>query len=290
MSLDLSRFSICQATFGSGTYREQLESIARAGAAGVGVTSWLMPPGLTTQQLKRDIEAAGLTPTVCGGGGPFVLPTRFDPPVLLDPIYATTGDVSPERSVDIAIERLQRLAALEPFCIVVLTGPRGKRRADEAWQLVVDGLARMDEEARRLGVALALEPVHPRFADAFSIISSLDAARAMLDEIGSSNLGILVDTFHVSGMNRPAEQIARARDRIAAVHLGDAPPSPQSAMDRPFPGEGVGNLAGIVQAIEDTGFLGWYDCEVAPGFTASGGPPPLDVVVRRCVEGFLSVT
>lgn len=60
------------------------------------------------------------------------------------------------------------------------------------WDLAVEGLTEMAKLARDYGVSIALEPIN-RYRT--SVVNTVDQALRMISEIGSSNLGVLFDTY-----------------------------------------------------------------------------------------------
>lgn len=91
-------------------------------------------------------------------------------------------------------------------------------------------------------------------------VATLAEARAVLEDAGHANAGILIDSWHFFRGGSSLEELARLpAEMIAAWQMNDAPLAPVSddvftdMMIRLLPGDGDFNLAGLMQAIAATG-------------------------------------
>jgi len=240
------RISICEFTTLTASFEEDLAAYAAAGVRGIGVCEVKLPAD-GAARLRR----SGLAATHCIPAVPSILPL---PPM--------PGPETPAERVEALCAGIRRLAELGPECCVFLTGPAGSLGPAEARRVVLDAIPVVAEAARAAGVRAALEPVHPSQAAVFSFVDSLGAARALLDEAGADDVGLLVDTWHVwDDPGLEAELRASAR-RIAGVHLADRREPTRSHFDRVLPGHGVAPLRSIVRSLEACGYEGWYDVEI----------------------------
>jgi sugar phosphate isomerase/epimerase len=226
------QIGICEFTTFPASFAEDVAAYKAAGVAGIGVLEAKLPPG------RVDLD--GLHATACVPEVPSILPL---PPL--------PGPESVEERVDALCASVRRLAELEPECVLFLTGP-GEGRA-----VVVEGVRRVAEAGRAAGVRVALEPVNPEQRDAFSFVDSVADALALLDEAGTPDVGLLLDTWHVS-----AEQVPAAAGRIYGVHVADRREQTRNLFDRVLPGDGVLPLRETMRAIAATGYDGWYDVEI----------------------------
>lgn len=106
------------------------------------------------------------------------------------------------------------------------------------------------------GVVL-VEPLARGLNGAYPLETAADAL-ALIDEAGSPNLALLLDTFHLArnGEDVPA-LIAGAAERIGHVQLADAP-------DRGEPGSGTVDLDAVGAALRDAGYAGTVAAEYKP--------------------------
>lgn len=229
--------SICEFTTLRASFEEDLAAYRAAGVGGIGVCEFKLGEGAAAR-----LRESGLRATHCVPAVPSILPL---PPM--------EGPAEPEERVEALCASVRRLAELDPVCVVFLTGPAGPR--DDARAVVREGIRAVAEAGRVAGVPVALEPIHPTQDEVFSFVHTIPAA---LELIGDADVGILLDTWHVSD---PA-QIAAHVDRIAGVHVADRREPTRSDFDRVLPGEGVLDLGGAFRALEAGGYDGWYDVEI----------------------------
>lgn len=286
----MERLSMCGATLCKLPLQEQAQISAELGCSGMGVFHSLVPADWTAGDVRRVLDRHELRATICAPRPFSFLQRRGFNAVTGRAV--TRGEGLPA-SLDAMIASLEWLAELRPACVLVIPGPQGGLSRGEAWDTACGALARLCEVADRLDLKLCLEPVHPRFAGDFSILSTIDEALQMISDVGCGDLGVLVEIFHLWDVHDRFEQIARAAGRIMGVQLNDSPAFPRSIVDRLPPGEGAADIAGIVRAIEAAGFRGWYDIEVVSDDGSLGvgaypdsawRRPPRDFA-RQCVAG-----
>lgn len=287
------RLSMCGVTLPRLSLEEQARVSADLGCSGMGMFHRFIPQHLTPDDVRRVLDSNELQATIC-------VPSPFHllPNVRFSAIAGRTeaGGEGLPASLDAMIESLKWLAHLKPDCVLVIPGAQGDMSRMEAWDKACGALVRLCEAADQLGLKLCLEPVHPRFATDFSILSTIDQTLQMISDTGAANLGVLIEIFHVWDIHDRFDQIARAAGRITGVQLSDSPAFPRSIVDRLPPGEGAADIAAIVRAIEATGYRGWYDIEVVSDDGSLGiGAYPDSVwrrspheLARQCVEGSVS--
>jgi sugar phosphate isomerase/epimerase len=227
------RVSICEFTTLAATFEEDLAAYRAAGVQGIGVCEFK----LGDRSAER-LRESGLRATHCIPAVPSILPL----PLM-------EGPAEPEQRVEALCTSVRRLAELDPVCVVFLTGPGNES------EVVREGIRAVAAAGQDVGVPVALEPVHPSQADAFSFVHTLDHA---VELIGPEPVGIMLDLWHVSD---PAE-ISRHADGILGVHVSDRREPTRGHFDRVLPGEGVLDLVAAFRALEAAGYDGWYDVEI----------------------------
>lgn len=113
------------------------------------------------------------------------------------------------------------------------------------------------------GVNLALEfvgPHHLRTAWKNPFIWTMQETLNWIEAIGEPNVGLLLDCYHWYTTGGTYEDIVRLNpSQIVHVHLNDAKDVPvEEALDndRLYPGEGVIDLVGFLQALHQIGYKG----------------------------------
>jgi len=165
-------------------------------------------------------------------------------------------------SVEDAGEALKTAAALQTNTLVVYSGARAGHTCNHARRLIQGALVDLIPQAVELGVSLAVEPMHPGCAAEWTFLTGLDDVLELLEAVGSSQVKIVLDTYHLGQDAAVVERIAGIAPHVAIVQLGDARHPPDGEQDRCRLGEGNLPLAEIVAALKDGGYDGYYDVEL----------------------------
>lgn len=226
------------------------EMIPACRPAGItGISPWrdqVADTGL--EETARMIEGEGLAVTGLCRGGMF---TRAE----------TDGVQSVLEDNRRAIAEAARLGAA---CLVLVVGglPAGSRDIDGARAQVRDMLGTLLPEARKAGVPLAIEPLHPMYAADRACVNTMAHANDLCDELGEG-LGIALDVYHVWWDPSLSQEIARAGRRILAFHICDwLVPTRDLLMDRGMMGDGVIDIPRIRKEVQAVGYSGHAEVEI----------------------------
>lgn len=163
----------------------------------------------------------------------------------------------------LAIEQAHELGA--PLIVLVCGAVPGQSLEDSRKQ-ITDGIATVLPAAEKAGVKLAIEPLHPMYADDRSAINTMAQAHAICDALGSpANLGIAVDVYHVWWDDSLESQIkiAGKKDRLLAFHVCDwKTPTTDLLNDRGLMGEGCIPIRKIKSWANAAGFNGFNEVEI----------------------------
>jgi sugar phosphate isomerase/epimerase len=180
-----------------------------------------------------------------------------------------------------AIEEAHTLGAQ---CLVLVVGgllPNSRDLAGSR-QRVKEGIATLLPEARKAGVSLAIEPLHPMQAAERACINTLEQALDLCDELGEG-LGVAVDVYHVWWDPKLQSQIKRGGKRVLAYHICDwLVPTRDLLNDRGMMGDGVIDLPLIRSWVEATGYAGFQEVEIFSELDWWQRDP--DEVLRTCKE------
>ena len=157
---------------------------------------------------------------------------------------------------------------------------------------VRDGIAATLEYARTVGMALAIEPLHPMYAADRACVNTLEQALDLceaLDPAGSGGLGVAVDAYHVWWDPKLEAQIQRAgcgpgKGRLLAFHVCDwLVPTRDLLNDRGMMGDGVIDLPRMRGWVEAAGFSGYSEVEIfsAENWWKRAGGEVLDTCIAR---------
>jgi len=180
-----------------------------------------------------------------------------------------------------AIEEAHELNAQ---CLVLVVGglPAGSKDLAGARNQVKDGIAAILPEARKAGVPLAIEPLHPMQAAERACINTMEQALDLCDFF-QEGIGVAVDVYHVWWDPKLEGQIRRAGKRIFAYHICDWLVTTRDLLnDRGMMGEGVIDLRLIRSWVEAAGYSGLQEVEIFSELDWWKRDP--DEVLRVCKE------
>jgi sugar phosphate isomerase/epimerase len=251
MTKERWKYAISEVTTINNSFEEDVELYSRMGVPGIGVWGFKMEevgPHRAKELLqKHELSVANCIPDL-----------NSIMPYVLSPEPA-----DPMARVEAFLPNLESMARLEPETIVVITGPRGERSYEEAWELCLRGFERIGRVASDLGVTIALEPIHRSEADVFTLISDIPQTIKMLQELNQPSFKMLFDTWHLWDTDDIFANIHDHIDLIAGVHIADwKVGETRTWADRAFPGEGKVPVMELVQALDSAGFRGHYDIEI----------------------------
>ena len=224
------------------TLAQAIEGCARHGIRGI--APWrdqLAEMGL--RRAAAAIKSQGLTVTGLCRGGFFTAPD-----FLSDNLRA--------------IEEAHELGAR---CLVLVVGglAPGSKDLVSCRQRVREGIEKVLPEARKAGVPLAIEPLHPMQAPDRACINTLEQALDLCDLFGKG-IGVAVDVYHVWWDPKLESQIRRAgRARLLAYHICDwLVPTRDTLNDRGMMGDGVIDLPRLRGWVEGAGYSGYHEVEI----------------------------
>jgi sugar phosphate isomerase/epimerase len=131
------------------------------------------------------------------------------------------------------------------------------------------------------GVTLAIEPIHPIQVTVFSTVVTLEQAHELVADV--SGAGIAFGTWNSWWEPNITTSLADAGEEIVTVHVAGWRPSPTDPTDRAPLGEGIAPLDGLLSAVRDTGYDGWYEIEL---FSDQYTPKEYESLLQIGVEGF----
>ena len=158
---------------------------------------------------------------------------------------------------------VEEAATLGTDVLVLVCGPPDGADVDGARARIEAGIERLLPHAAEHGVRLGIEPLHPMMISERSAIVTLGEANDLAERIGSGDVGVIVDAYHVWWDPRLYEEIARAGRRILGYHVADwLVPTTDRLQGRGMMGEGVIELRRIRAAVEAAGYDGPIEVEV----------------------------
>lgn len=170
-----------------------------------------------------------------------------------------------EAAIDDNRKAIEEAHELGTSMIVLVCGADPLQPLEESRKQIRDGIQAVLPEAAAAGVKLAIEPLHPMYADTRSAINTLAQANDMAEEINSPFVGVAVDVYHLWWDPSLEKEIKRcgANGNLAAFHICDwKVPTTDFLNDRGLMGEGCIPVKKIRSWVEATGFTGFNEVEI----------------------------
>jgi sugar phosphate isomerase/epimerase len=163
-----------------------------------------------------------------------------------------------------------RLAIEEAFelgtdKIVLVCGADPSQPLEESRKQIFDGISALLPEAASAGIRLAIEPLHPMYADTRSAINTIAQANDMARSLNSSWVGVAVDVYHLwwdPSLEKEIDRCGR-NNLLLAFHISDwKSPTTDLLNDRGLMGEGCIPIKKIRSWVEAAGFDGFIEVEI----------------------------
>lgn len=245
---NLSRLCVHTITTKPWDITTAVERFAQAGVKGITVWRDTLA-GRPIRQAAAMIRGQGLeVVSLCRGG--------FFP--------HTTAAGRQEAIADnlLAIEEAVLLGA--PM-IVLVCGADAGQPLEVSRQQIYEGIAAILPHAEAAGIKLAIEPMHPVYADTRSAINTLAQANDMAAAFDSPWVGVAVDVYHVWWDPSLQQEIERCgkNGHLFAFHVCDwRVPTRHLLFDRGIMGEGCIPIRQIRHWVETAGFTGFHEVEI----------------------------
>jgi hydroxypyruvate isomerase len=166
------------------------------------------------------------------------------------------------------IELQNSIAAAKKLNCNLLIGQTGQDSGaprKEQHANIVAGLKECAPILEDSGVTLALEPLNARYDHKGYYLTSTKEAFEILDEVGSKNITILYDIYHMQIEEGDLiNTIVKNIDRISHIHCAGHPG--RAELD-----SGEINYLEIFHAVEKAGYKGYFGLEYFPKKDALGG-------------------
>jgi sugar phosphate isomerase/epimerase len=163
------------------------------------------------------------------------------------------------------IQIIDEAAELGAPFIVLVCGADPQQSLEDSRKQIVDGIASLLPYAKDQGVKLAIEPLHPMYANDRSAINTLKQANDACEKLKSDYVGVAVDVYHLWWDDNLEVEIKRCGEleKIFAFHICDwKTPTIDMLNDRGLMGEGCIPIKKIRSWVENSGFSGFNEVEI----------------------------
>lgn len=245
---DLSRLCIHTITTKPWGLETAVEKYAAAGVKGI--TVWRNTlEGRDVAGAGRRMRELGLSiVSLCRGG-----------------FFPGTTPADRQKALDDNRRAIAEAHALGAPLIVLVCGAVPGLPLAEARSQIQDGIIAILPDCADAGVRLAIEPLHPMYADNRSAINTLGQANDLCEALTSPHVGVALDVYHVWWDPALEAEIARCGrlGKLFAYHVCDwRTPTTDLLLDRGLMGEGCIPLRQIRAWVEAAGFRGFNEVEI----------------------------
>ena len=245
---DLSRLCIHTITTKPWSIEQAIDAYAEAGVGGISVWQQALE-GRSIQKVGDAIRAVGLDIVSYVRGGFFPSPSVTER----------------ERAIEINKSMIDEAAALGAPLLVLVCGAHPDQSLSTSREQIRSGIEQLVPHAEEVGVKLAIEPLHPMYADTRSAIVTLGQANEMAEQIDSPLVGVAIDVYHLWWDSQLYLEIDRcaSHGNLLAFHVCDwRNPTRDMLNDRELMGRGCIPVREIRHRVEQAGFNGFIEVEI----------------------------
>src|SRR4030042_686558 len=245
---DLTRLCIHTITTKPWSIEDAAKNFSASGVKGITVWRDALP-GRNIKQTGNMLRKHGLSVvSLCRGG------------------FFPAKDSSRRRAaIDDNRKAIEEAFELETGLIVLVCGADPAQSLEDSRRQIHDGIEAILPDAKAAGVRLAIEPLHPMYADTRSAINTMAQANDLAETLNSPWAGGAVDVYHVwwdPQLEKEIERCGKNRN-LLAFHVCDwKSPTVDMLNDRGLMGEGCIPIRKIRSWVETTGFNGFIEVEI----------------------------
>jgi sugar phosphate isomerase/epimerase len=245
---DLSRLCIHSITLKPWNIEEAAKKFSAAGVKGITVWRDTLE-GRNIKQTGKMLRDHDLTiVSLCRGG-----------------FFPAKDSGKRKLAIDDNKKAINEAAELGTSMIVLVCGAEPAQPLEESRKQIRDGIAAILPEATAAGVRLAIEPLHPMYADTRSAINTLAQANDLAEALNSPLVGVAIDVYHLWWDPMLEKEIKRsgANGNLMAFHICDwKVPTSDLLLDRALMGEGCIDVKQVRSWVEAAGFTGFNEVEI----------------------------
>lgn len=245
---DLSRCAVHTITTKPWPIETAIEKFAAAGIGGITVWRDTLE-GRDPAAIGKRIQDAGLQTVALVRGG----------------FFAHSKATEREKALEDNRLAIREAAAVGAPMVVLVCGAEPGQSLEVSRSQIRAGIEELLPEAAAAGVSLAIEPLHPMYADCRSAVNTLRSANELAEYFKSPFVGVAVDVYHLWWDPDLAAEIRRCgrNGNLHAFHVCDwRTPTSDMLLDRGLMGEGCIDIKRIREWVEAAGFNGFNEVEI----------------------------
>ncbi|HLU90242.1 MAG TPA: sugar phosphate isomerase/epimerase family protein, partial [Cyclobacteriaceae bacterium] len=179
--------------------------------------------------------------------------------------FPSTSSDKRNRAIEDNKKAVDEAAALGAPMIVLVCGADPGQPLETSRAQIQAGIETVLPYAIDAGVKLAIEPLHPMYADTRSAVNTMGQANDMAEAIGSDHVGVAADVYHIWWDPDLRKELNRCgkNGNLYAFHICDwMSPTVDFLNDRGLMGEGCIPIRAIRGWAEEAGFTGFNEVEI----------------------------
>ncbi len=179
--------------------------------------------------------------------------------------FPGSSEQARSKAIDHNKKMIDEAAAVGAPILVLVCGAEPTQNLVHSRNQIKEGLEAILPHATEAGVKLAIEPLHPMYADTRSAINTMEQANDMAEVFDSEYVGVAVDVYHLWWDPHLEAEIKRcgAKGNLLAYHICDWKyPTEDMLNDRGLMGEGCIPIAEISRWVKEAGFNGFEEVEI----------------------------
>ncbi|HEX9029455.1 MAG TPA: sugar phosphate isomerase/epimerase [Anaerolineales bacterium] len=273
------KISTATSVFVNYSLNDAVDAVIEAGFAGIDL--WCGRPHLyrhdhspaALEGIRRKLEDAGVTPVS-------LMPAFFRYPYSL----TSPNDVVRQDSIDYVKDCIDNALLLgSSQVLIVPTHSLNGQPVEDTRRRFLESLKCLCEYAEPVGMKLGIEMVYPRLSD---VLSSSAEALSIMQTLGYSGLGVVLDSGHIHLSGEDLEQALSALgSSLLQVHVND---NDGQTQQNAIPGEGSFDFDRLIHLLARNGYDGFLTLEL--GWNYSFDPLPAVSRAKDRVQGYLNGT
>ncbi len=246
--IDLSRVAVHTITTKPWSIETAVERYAAKGFGGITVWRDTLE-GRELPAVRKRIADAGLASVALVRGG----------------FFCHADEAAREKSDADNRQAIDEAAGIGAPMVVLVCGALTTQPLERSREQIREGIERALPHAEKQGVKLAIEPLHPMYADDRSAVNTLRQANDLCAYFRSPYVGVAVDVYHLWWDPDLEAEVARCGENgwLHAFHVCDwRTPTRDLLLDRGLMGEGCIPVRKIRSWVEKAGFDGFNEVEI----------------------------
>ncbi len=270
---DLSKLCIHTITTKPWSLETAVDKFSKKGISGI--TIWRDAlEGLKLHEVKSMLDDNGMdVVSLCRGG-----------------FFPSVDKQKRGEAIDNNKKAIEEATQIGAPLLVLVCGADPDQSLEESRKQIQKGIESVLPFAKERNVKLAIEPLHPMYADIRSAVNTLKQANDMCVSIDDPNVGVAVDVYHLWWDDTLQKEIERCGElnKLFAFHICDwKTPTTDMLLDRGLMGEGCIPVKKIRGWVEKAGFTGYNEVEI---FSNKYWKMEQDDFLEKIIEAYLDNT